>query len=297
MIERVRLVRPWGPLEIDLGPIRFSTELDPAEADALLCEWTPTDELLDFDGPSAWYTCEPRTNPRMGILRQPDQRRFSEILRPNQQLHHAHRDPRYRVPHMTHASLEVPEEPESRLQAAVAVVSNYGGPIRNRWPDIVLRNAFATREGVHLFGRDDKWKHYRARWWSLPRRPATYRGSVTGEKIGRLTRYDVAICLENISEPWYFTEKFVDSVRSGCIPIYRAHPTVRDSILRGARWVDPQDFDLDPARTLEHALSLDREEVAEENYEWLTTDAVRETSERAIWSRIAEALGAQAAES
>ena len=77
-------------------------------------------------------------------------------------------------------------------------------------------------------------------------------------KVGLFSRYHAAICLENTLEPYYFTEKFVDGVRAGCVPVYRAHPTVRDGVLRGARWVDPTDFGLSAKRTLEFALSLDR---------------------------------------
>jgi hypothetical protein len=72
--------------------------------------------------------------------------------------------------------------------------------------------------------------------------------------------------------------------------VYRAHPTVRDSVLAGACWVDPQDHGLDVRRTLDAALSTDRETVAERNFAWLESEAVRRTGERAVWTRIAEAL-------
>jgi len=28
----------------------------------------------------------------------------------------------------------------------------------------------------------------------------------------------------------------------GCVPVYRAHPTVRESYLEGARWSDPAEY-------------------------------------------------------
>jgi hypothetical protein len=37
--------------------------------------------------------------------------------------------------------------------------------------------------------------------------------------------------------------QFVDAVMAGCVPIYHAHETVRDTVLVGARWVDPAEFD------------------------------------------------------
>ena len=270
--------------------------MDHSEADALLCEWAPSDELLSFRGPAAWYTCEPRTNPRMGVLRQKDQRLSLERLRQNQLLHHAHADPRYRVPHMTHADATIIDGDHPREELGCTVVSNYGGPIWNRWPDIDLRNRFATAPGVDLFGRRSKWSHFRRRWWSLPRLPRSYQGEI-GEDVDKLqvlSGYKVAICLENTFEPGYLSEKFVDGVRAGCVPVYRAHPTVRDTVLAGAIWVDPADHGLDPGRTLEHALSLDPIEVAARNFDWFRSDEVRATSERGVWARIGEALRAQA---
>jgi hypothetical protein len=289
----VRVIRPFGPFEIDAGGARFSTAIEASDADALLCEWAPHPDLLTFGGPSAWFTAEPRTNPRIGVLAHADQRRFLTLLRPEQLLHHAHDDSRFRVPHMTHATPEPSGYTGPREPVAATVVSNYGGPIRNRGPDILLRNAFATAPGVALFGRRTKWKHYRARGLSWPRLPRGFRGAVedfTSEKVDLLARFHTAICLENTCEPLYFSEKFVDGVRAGCVPVYRAHPTVRDGVLAGARWIDPRDHGLDVRRTLDAALSTDREAVAERNLAWLESETVRRTSERAVWSRMAEAL-------
>ena len=82
--------------------------------------------------------------------------------------------------------------------------------------------------------------------------------------------------------------------RAGCVPVYQAHETLRDGVLSGARWVDPEDFDFDPRRTLEHASALDRVEVAEQNAEWLQSEGVKATSLERVFERIAEALRLQA---
>ncbi len=299
----IRWITPWGPAEVETDRAFFSTEAPEEDAAALVCQWEPTDDLLTFSGPSAWYSCEPRTNPRIGVLSHPTHRRFAELLRPEQMLHHAHPDARYRVPHVTHDSSRTASHGGPREPKAVAVVSNFGGPIHNRGPGILLRNAFITAPGVALFGRRDKWRWYRPTrlsWWSTP---PSYAGEVDeylakhslseeglSSKIALLTRFDVAICLENTVEPWYFSEKFVDAVRAGCIPVYQAHATVRDGVLRGAVWVDPSDFDLDVSRTLSHALTLDRAEVAEKNRAWLESEAVRATRWDRVWNRIAEAV-------
>lgn len=297
MTLNVRLVRPFGPLEIVVDGARFSTEFTPDQADALACEWAPTEELLHFPGPSAWYTAEPRTNPRIGVLAHAEQRRFLTLLRPEQILHHAHDDPRFRVPHMTHETIDPAPAAQGRRSGAAAVVSNYGGPLGNRGPGIRLRNAFVTAPGVDLYGRRDKWRHYRSRWLSWPAAPPGFRGGVeeaAPDKVTLLSRYHTAVCLENTREPWYFSEKFVDGARAGCVPVYHAHPTVRDGVLAGAFWIDPADHDMDPVRTLAAAAAADRDAVAEQNRAWLDSEAVGATSMEAVWTRVAEALRTQA---
>lgn len=307
MKPTIRLVRPWGPRELDLPEAFLSTEIPADHADALVCEWAPSEELLRFSGPAAWYNCEPWTHPRMGIHAHPDQRAFLSRIEPHQLLHHAAEDASLRVPHVTHRVTGDERYDGPRERAAAAVVSNAGGPPSNRWPDVELRNAFVTARGVRLFGRRGKWRWYRATRTSWPRTPSSYAGEV-GEgmaahgvtvdrvgtnslddwgKIALFARHHAVICLENTCEPWYFTEKFVDAVRADCVPVYRAHPTVRDGALRGAAWVDPGDFDLDPTETIAYALTLDRAGVAERNRAWLENAAVRATSFDAVWSRIA----------
>jgi hypothetical protein len=299
----IRWITPWGPAELETERALFSTEAPEEDAAALVCEWEPTDDLLTFSGPSAWYSCEPRTNPRIGILAHPTHRRFNESLHPEQKLHHAHPDARYRVPHVTHDSSHTPAYEGPREPKPVAVVSNFGGRIGNRGPGIRLRNAFIVARGVALFGCRDKWRWYRPSNLSWRSTPSSYEGEVDeytrkhsmseeglSPKIALLTRFDVAISLENTIEPWYFSEKFVDAVRAGCIPVYQAHPTVRDGVLRGAVWVDPSDFDLDVSRTLSHALTLDRTEVDEQNREWFASEAARATRRDRVWDRIAEAV-------
>ncbi len=293
MTRRVCLIRPFGPFEIEVDGALFSTAIPIGEADALLCEWAPHEALLSFEGPSAWYTAEPRTNPRIGVLAHRDQRRFLRLLRPEQLLHHAHEDLRFRVPHMTHETTTSARYGGVREQGVASVVSNFGGPPHNRGPDVLVRNAFVTANGVSLFGRRSKWGHYRRRWWSWPAAPRSYRGEVDGvwaDKIELLAHYDVAICLENTCEPHYFSEKFVDAARAGCIPIYRAHATVRDGVLQGARWIDPADFAFDIERTLAHAARADRSDFAVGNEVWLDSEGVRATSRFRVWSKIAQAL-------
>jgi hypothetical protein len=116
----------------------------------------------------------------------------------------------------------------------------------------------------------------------------------TVEKWTAVSRYHAAVCFENTQEPQYFTEKFVDAVAAGCVPVYRAHPTVRDGVLRGAAWIDPADHGDDVDATLDAALRADREAVAEQNARWLTSDGVQRTGMSAVYEQVATVLRSRA---
>ena len=107
-----------------------------------------------------------------------------------------------------------------------------------------------------------------------------------------MARYKVAVCLENMNEPYYFTEKFVEAVCSGCIPIYRADPTVSGGVLKGARWVDPADHGNDPERTLCAALQADSFAFRDANQQWLSSAVLAETHHVAVFRRLANILSA-----
>ncbi len=107
------------------------------------------------------------------------------------------------------------------------------------------------------------------------------------EQVQFLSRYRVSVCLENSIEPYYFTEKFLNAARSGCIPIYHAHPTVRDGILNGAAWVDPANYDFDAGKTIRAALSSPLAEFQLANQKWLTQDVVNKTHFDGVWTTLA----------
>jgi hypothetical protein len=90
------------------------------------------------------------------------------------------------------------------------------------------------------------------------------------------------VCLENSAEPHYFTEKFVNAARAGCIPVYHAHPTVRNEFLCDAKWVDPADFGFSPRRTIEYALAQDQSEFRRANDKWLKSGVLDETDDRNV---------------
>lgn len=289
--SKIRLNSPWSKY-IETPQAVFSTEIDLSDADALLNEWAPTEEFFQFSGRKAWYCCEPECQFRgIGDGRWVE---YRSKLKQSEFLYHNHVNPNYRVPHITHFQELVVNTSQDRIERAIAIVSNFGGGPRQRHSEISFRNRFATNDLVDLYGRAS-WRKYRKSFFSFPRAPKNYQGQIPGdwpaaEKRGILSNYKVCVCLENMTEPNYFTEKFVEAVCAGCIPIYRAHDSLRNTVLGGAKWVDPEDYGHDPQKTIEAALALDLGEIQNINQQWLMNERVRLTSHSEVFKKIAGIL-------
>jgi hypothetical protein len=260
------------------------------KADALLCEWAPDPELFTFPRRKAWYCCEPQCQFRgLGSGAWP---KIKSELGPHEFLWHGHPDERYRVPHITHFEPLVMNTNPDRLQRAIAIVSNHGGSPWRRHPDIAYRNRLITDPRVDLYGRSG-WKRYRAHWYSRAGAPANYKGEIpgdwpAGEKRSLMSKYKVAVCLENMNEPYYFTEKFVEAVVAGCIPVYRASDEIRDGLLKGACWLDPEDLCIPRERLIESATRSDQEKFQLHNQRWLRESRLlAETNPEKVFRKIA----------
>jgi hypothetical protein len=295
---QIRVISPWfGELETE--DAFFSVNLPTEKADALLCDWAPSDELITFPRRKAWYCCEPEC--QFFGLGGGSWPHIRDKLAPHEFLYHNHPDPQYRVPHVTHFEPLEMNADGTRLHRAIAIVSNHGGNPLMRHRDITYRNDFITHPQVELFGRSG-WKRYRRRWYSRSGKPTNYQGEIPGDwpasgKRELMSRYRVAVCLENMNEPHYFTEKFVEAVCAGCVPVYRADPTVRDTVLIGAAWIDPADHGGDPVRTLRAALEAAPRPILEQNASWLRSEALAATSHQAVFEQIAAILRHQSASS
>lgn len=292
---KVRVVSPWfGSLETDEAS--FSSALPLQEADALLSDWAPSDELFTFQGRKAWYCCEPEC--QFNELDSGKWPKFRSQLKVGEFLSHNQADRRYRVPHVTHFEPLSLDHSTSRLNKAIAIVSNYGGDPRRRHPGLSYRNLFVTSELVDLFGRSG-WKRYKQRVLSRRAAPANYRGEIPGdwpasEKRSLLSRYKVAVCLENMTEQNYFTEKFVEAVCAGCIPVYQPDDETAAGPLKGAFWVDPRNYGGLPAATISAALDLDSAAVHEQNRGWLATNKdLAGTHHLQVFSRIGRILAGE----
>jgi hypothetical protein len=279
----------WRPgTEVRIGDFVFTCKVPPQETDAALCYWVPDEDFLALSGPKAFYCAEPVAIP--SLWQSEAYQRALKLLPQDEILRPAHPNPARRVVHHTHTVELKMVKSRERLERAVAVVQNNARHC-TAWPEIKLRNRMIAHPKVDLFGPRESWDGYVRKYIFWGRPPGNYKGELDGDwqhpnKLELRQRYKVAVCLENSCEPFYFSEKFVDAVRAGCIPIYHAHQTVAEGILKRAVWVDPADCHFDPEETIRHALSQDIGRFQEINEKWLLSDEVAATGNDQIFRRI-----------
>jgi hypothetical protein len=269
----------------------FDPAIPPDRCDGMLVWNTVTPEFLSYRGLRAWYISESLgfNSFRTGLFR-----RARRTLGEHEFLHHSNPNPRYFCPAVTHYGELTPVAAGPRTGNMVATVNDFGNRVWWIRPPFRFRNSFILHPSVDLYGSRESWKRFRRHPWSKPGLPPNYRGSTTATNcwhrdfVAYLSRYRVNVCLENEFMPYWFTEKFVNTALAGCVPVYRAHPTVRDSFLQGARWIDPADFGFDVAATLAAAQECDAAAIRDQNYTWLQSQRLRTTEGYAIWSRIAD---------
>jgi hypothetical protein len=290
--HKVKLISPWHSEPLTFGDVCFDPNVPLEQADAALWQDFPDETILTYQGPKAWLSGEPQWHSQ---YRSKLVRTAKAVLREGEWLHYAHPNPEFRVPHMTNCGSTRFYDMLVRLNEAVAVVSNTGGRIWFLRPGLRFRNHFVTHPLVRLHGRLSSWSQFR-KWGPLssPSLPANYVGELnwdhawmSEDQVTFLSKYKVAVCLENSIEPYYFTEKFLNAARAGCVPIYRAHQTVRDGILKGAFWIDPADHGLDATRTIKAALAAPLEEVHAKNRAWMASPAVEATHFNGVWKQLA----------
>jgi hypothetical protein len=292
---QIRLISPWTE-RVETDEAVFSVDISTERADALLCEWAPSPELFTFPRRKAWYCCEPQCQfQRIEGGKWPT---IKAQLGPHEFLYHGHPNPYFRVPHITHFEPLIMNHNRDRKESAIAIVSNHGGSPFRRHPDITYRNRLITSPQVELYGRSS-WKSYRAAWYSPPRSPKNYKGEISGDwpadqKRASMSQYKVCVCLENMNEPGYFTEKFVEAVVAGCIPVYRATADIRETFLNGACWVDPSDQSASGEKAILSALKANIETFWETNERWLKESRyLSNTHSQAVFKKIGILLATQ----
>ena len=290
---RFKLLSAPRPLGWSHPRIDFDPNVTFEKADGLLTWGAPNAELLSFRGIRACYISEPITE---SCFKTKLAKQALQILKPCEFLHHSNIDPRYKAPAVTHYGLRQALYRDDRPIAIGATVNNFGN---QRWRLLRahrLRNAFVIDRRVTLFGSEESWLKFRSWPWSRSGLPASYSGHPNAGDCHQpsfwqfLTQFRVYVCFENSITPFWFTEKMVNAARAGCVPIYHAHPTVRERFLQGAFWIDPQDYDFNIDRTIRAALECDHEAARQQNYNWLQSSQLDPTEGYAVWTQIAEIL-------
>ena len=279
-----------------LGAVLYSPRVPLQEADALLVLYDPSDELLRFTGPKLWFTIEPSWHHHFHS--HPVGNRLVQDLDATERAFYGHPDARYRVPHPTYRGTLSRPRVASVRRAVVATVNNFGGRLWFIRSHFRTRNRMILDRRVELFGDPQAWaqfRHFPKLWIQRP--PESYMGQPTpgtsyydDEHIRFLSAYKVAVCLENCTEAYYFTEKFVNAVRAGCVPVYHAHATVKTSFLSGARWIDPADFAFSPRRTIDFALNQDQMEFRSINDAWLESGILADTDDLKVVPKLHEII-------
>lgn len=95
--------------------------------------------------------------------------------------------------------------------------------------------ALASHDMVDVWGKGwDRLSNLPPRWRAqLGRYRSAFRGPCD-EKLSLLRQYEFAIAYENTRVPGYVTEKVIDAMVSGCVPVYRGAPDITEHVPSGA---------------------------------------------------------------
>jgi hypothetical protein len=243
---------------------------------------------LGFSGPKLWFTIEPSwhhhfKSDRIGV-------KLLRELSEDERAFFGHPHARFRVAHPTFHSVLTMPRGNVRRDKAIACVNNFGGRFWYLSSHFRKRNKFVVNEKVSLFGSPEAWGKFRdfPRFWRKgpPKNFSGCRSPGSScfdeQHIRFLSGFKVCVCLENCSENLYFTEKFVNAVRAGCIPVYHAHESVKDMFLRDAIWVDPADFAHSAEKTIDFALGQERRRYQEQNDRWLASGVIDRTDNNLV---------------
>jgi hypothetical protein len=132
------------------------------------------------------------------------------------------------------------------LKRLYATVYQWLKPI----PTLVNRELYRDRlEAIRYFAKNDDFDLY-GRGWDKPVRYSferydkaiqkTWQGEVADKQLV-LQKYKFAICFENCIFSGWITEKIIDCLFAGCIPVYWGDPNIEKYIPKGC-FIDFRDF-------------------------------------------------------
>jgi hypothetical protein len=91
--------------------------------------------------------------------------------------------------------------------------------------------AFAARQAIEVFGTG--WDHLERvplQWQNQLRSHSDIFRGPCQDKCEVMSLYRMAIVFENVACPGYVTEKVVDAIAAGCVPIYRGAPDISEHV-------------------------------------------------------------------
>lgn len=300
MEQGVRLkIKVYGPQRgvMETETAIFTEELNEDECDAILIFYSPRAVPAVDSSRVFWWRPEPSWH---SMYRTAEAKQLFSVLPATNILFFGNPNIDSRIPHQTRTADLQFCKGERREEHLGAVVSNFGDTLWILRSGFRLRNRFITHPSVQLYGKKASWEQWPHRY--LPRAlqhlPKNYVGEFGGweydaqDMVERLSKFHALVCMENHYEPFYFTEKFPHAAAAGCVPIYHPHATVKEEFLRGAFYIDPADYDMNPDRTFEAARNVPAEDcwaLNEKWLEWLQTRAPR-TREDQLWELVAKQI-------
>jgi hypothetical protein len=214
-------------------------------------------------------------------------RRVGRVLTWDDDLVDGERFFKFRTPvPARHTRLDGPPFEERKLLTHIS----FGSKASRRRGELYSERRSAVAAAEHLLpGQIDV---YGWAWDKLPEVPRCYCGAVTNT-IETMSRYRFALCFENnLNQRGYVTEKIMECLLGGCVPVYLGAPNV-------AEYVDPKAF-IDMRRfggyeaLFEYLTRVDAaayQEMAAAGREYLESESFRQFTTPAFVEQILRGLG------
>lgn len=226
--------------------------IKPEKVDCLLAQSYADHRFLNFKGPKVYYTLEPNSNKERStiellkkinedkhVLSFNDPSSISRLYYPSIRKRKSHIEQLHRIM-------------SNERTGFCAIINRYS---ENKNFDLVHeRNRYveAFYPHIDIYGREpwegeNKWNKY-----------STYRGRCSNKRK-TLLNYVFNLCFENSYEDGYISEKIIDSLMAGCIPIYWGGGAYLLDTIPSDCYVNCRD--LEPKQVLQRLLIMPHSEV------------------------------------
>ena len=155
---------------------------------------------------------------------------------------------------------------------------------------------------VSHFGRGGKLDLYGGGWGSLKNLPLRWQNELSAtvsslnpapcaDKLATIAGYKFALCFENIEFPGYVTEKMIDCLVAGVVPIYWGAPDVQDFVTKDC-FIDARKFQslTDLESYLDKVSEVEWQKIVNRGSSFLTEAMGQRYSYRGFAKRVEEML-------